>query len=121
MTDAIVTRLKTGSISRVYAKGDNASDLVVPYVIVSEAGNVGAGTLNLEQYLVTPHFGRGFSFELNRYLAEARGLLSGSVLTDANGVTAELETSGGVGPLIDSNDDGSISKELTFVAPGMVI
>lgn len=121
MTDAIITQLKTGSLTRVYARGDNVEDKVAPYVIVANAGNTGPGNLNQEQYFVTPHFARGFWFELGEYMDEARGLLSGAQLTDGTGATAVLESSGAAGALIDTNDDNTISRELTFVAPGMVL
>ena len=121
MVDAIITKLKTGSVTDVYAKGDNFKDAKPPYIVVADAGNVGVGNLNQEQYFVTAHFARGFWFELSEYIDEARGLLSGFDLTDATGVTAILESSGAVGPLVDTNDDDTISKEVTFVAPGMVL
>ena len=121
MIDAIITQLKTGTIPSVFARGGDVKNKGPRYVIVADGGNVGASSLNQAQIFVTGHFQRGFWSELNDYMGEIRTLLSDKVLTDGNGITFQLETSGGFGPLIDTNDDGSISRELTFIAPGMVL
>lgn len=119
MKKAIEDRLKTGSITRVYPKGDVVSNIQPPYIIIGgpvlvpQPGNEDRGK---NQYTIYVHFQRGYVDQLDDYIyIELVSLLHKQRLTMRDGRKATLHISGAPSDLIEGNDDGTISKERIFI------
>lgn len=116
MLQAIIDQLKTGSIARVYPKGDPVLNPVPPYIIVwQEAPVEDAGRVNQGKnyYTISVHYERGAINYLDDYLfIELPTLLKKQILTTRDGRRVQLYLDfAGISTLIEGNDDNTISKE----------
>lgn len=123
MLSAIITQLKTGSITTVLPRGAVTTNPQPPYVIVwgpeliPQAGDEDRGK---NQYFIAAHFARGFVNELDDYVYnELVDLLDEEVLIMRDLRKAKLRISGAPSNLIEGNDDNTISKERTFITAGI--
>ncbi|NIU83400.1 MAG: hypothetical protein GWN64_07955 [Candidatus Thorarchaeota archaeon] len=114
MITAIITQLKTGSVSNVVAKFDGKVNLVPPYVVVWE--DIRSGRLS--GVYVAYHNVPGTSDLVDDYMTEeVLTLLDKVILTDASGNKFRLEDTNEVSQLVEDNDDHTISKDRLFLLP----
>jgi len=112
---AIITQLKTGSLTRVYPKGSNIVTPIAPYIFVwgpafiSQGGNDGMGQ---NQYMISVHYQKGFINQLDDYIYnELLTLLHKKKMITRDLRTVTLYLNGSVSEIIEGNKDGTISKE----------
>jgi hypothetical protein len=112
MIDAIVKKLKTGSVKNVVAY-PYAVLPSPPYVVVKEEPSPG---LNRTNYRIIPHFSAGQIFPLRKYTRkETYDLLNEQVLVSAEtGAKNQIMSSGEISGAIVENDDKTISSERLF-------
>ena len=123
MKKAIITQLKTGTISEVIPKGSTKTNLQPPYIIVwgplliPQPGDEDRGK---NQYMISVHLSRGYINQLDDYVyTELVELLANQTLTTRDGRRAILKISGAPSNLIEGNDDNTISKERVFITAGI--
>ena len=121
MINAIITQLKTGSITEVITRGEGeyAKNPSIPYIVVYDAVPISSvdGQIVAGVY-VDVHHRPGTLDIIDDYLdEEVVTLLHKVFLTDSKGNTFRLHDNDDKSILIDTNDDGTISKSKLFLAP----
>lgn len=120
MISAIITQLKTGSITRVYRKGSNKVNPQPPYVIVWGPELIqqpGCDNRGKNQFFIAAHFKRGYAKDLDEYIFnEVLTLLNNEILTTGDYRDVRLHVSGAPSTLIEGNADCTISKERVFIS-----
>lgn len=123
MISAIITQLKTGSITKVFRKGSITVNPQPPYVKVWGPELIqkpGYENIGKNQYFIAVHFKRGYGKDLDEYITnEVVTLLNKVILTTADFRDVRLHVSGGPSTLIEGNDDNTISKERVFISAGI--
>lgn len=121
MLTAIINKLKTGTIKTVVSRGDGVKNLTPPYVVVWEDAQVSAGNAQANGgFFVSCHNVIGTEDDIRNYLSnEVIGLLHKINLTtnDTPPVTFRLEDTMEMSALVQSNDDGTISRDRLFLLP----
>jgi hypothetical protein len=108
----IIEKLKTGSIKKVVAFGDNKL-LSIPYTVVKPEKREGT-----RAFRVIGHFPAKTQTELEDYIFnEVRGLLSDFQATGRNNDLNQLHFNGEYSDFAVTNDDGSISMDIVFEMP----
>lgn len=122
MITAIETILKTGSISRVFPKGNNQVNPNPPYVILwgpELISQIGESNRGLDVYYISAHFNPGYTDDLDDYIYnEIRELLSGQILTTRDLRSLKVHFEGAPSDIID-NADSTISKEQKISTVGI--
>jgi len=122
MVKAIIEQLKTGSIPDVIQSGHNISNTNKPYVVVwqdttTQQGDSQNGNNN---FYINAHFPKGWVDEITDYIeVEVYQLLHDKILTTRDSRKVRIEATSQIGKIIPGNDDGTISKERVFTAPGI--
>jgi hypothetical protein len=113
---AIINQLKTGTITKVIAKGGASVNPPAPYVVVWEdTGTEQLKDRNIGGYFVSVHYPKGYILTLDEYIKnEVLTLLHEVLLTDSVGNKNRLLSTGQISPVIDTNDDGTISRDRLF-------
>jgi hypothetical protein len=119
MITAIITKLKTGSITNVIPRGGTVANPSTTYVVVWKDSPVvqagGDGTRGTNQYYISAHFPKGFINELEDYIEnEIAALLHKKILTARDGRKIQLLKTANISPIIEGNDDGTISMDRLF-------
>ena len=118
MLTAVITKLKTGSIPTVIAKGDPIKNALSAYVVVWEdvrlvTGN-GQATGGI---MVACHNIRGTQDDINNYMeGEVVTLLHEIILTDVSGNKFRLQDTGELSVFVE-NDDNTLSRDRLFSLP----
>jgi len=120
MIKAIITQLKTGSITNVIPRGQNVVNPDIPYVVVYKLATVDQGyRYGLKQYSINCHFPKGYIDELDDYIEiEVVELLDGQILTTRDARKVRIDASEDAGIIVESNDDNTNSRERIFQTPG---
>lgn len=135
---AVMTQLKTGSISTVetrgnyasYIAGRNTDELLKPYVLVYDDYPITtyyAQVDSVQNIAVDVHFPVGMIDELNKYVEEELiSLLHKKRLTTSEGQTFQIEATLYISQMQEpnddksitgGNDDGTISRLRRFIIP----
>ena len=119
MITAIITQIKTGSITNVHAKGDGEANLKPPYIIVWESSRSQKGYGQaVGGFFVSYHDVKGAQDAIDNYMnGELVTLLHKVILTDSQSNKFRLEDTNQLSILIETNDDGTISKDRLFSLP----
>ena len=124
MLKAIITQIKTGTITNVIPRGQNVVNPEKPYVVVwgpepiAQAGLDKAGK-NL--YRVNVHYPKGYIDDIDDYIFnELPTLLTDGIkLTTRDGRTVQLFHTMEIGDIVESNDDNTLSKDRVFESVAM--
>jgi len=124
MIHAIIDRLKTGSITNVYPKGDPVVNPIPPYIYVWQKSPVmqpGSDNYGKNFYIVSVHYPQGFINYLDDYIdTELMTLLHKFIATARDGRKVQLYLDGqGISGLIEGNADKTISKERQVTTAGI--
>ena len=119
MITAIITQLKTGSITGVFARGDGKANLIPPYILVWEDVRIQlANGQALGGFFVSYHDVIGKQDFIDDYMnGEVTTLLHKITLTDSQGNNFRLEDTNELSILIQDNDDKTLSKDRLFSLP----
>jgi hypothetical protein len=121
MITEIITQLKTGTYKNVYARYDGVKNLVPPYVLVWEDARLQTsnGQANTG-FFVSLHMVRARMDDLNSYMNnELITLLHKETLTETGPpvINFRLLDTNELSPLIEDNDDQTISRDRLFILP----
>ena len=121
MITAIITQLKPGTYTNVVARYDGIKNLVAPYVVVWESSRLQTanGQANTG-FFISLHVERGYMDTLADYMNnELLTLLHKVNLTDAGppALTFRLLDTNELSPIIEDNDDNTISQDRLFMLP----
>jgi hypothetical protein len=121
MITAIIAKLKTGTITNVIPRGDAVVNPTAPYVVVWKDSPIQLqGNSGLNQYYVSVHYPRGYINQVDDYIEnECATLLGGQILTTRDARKVQLYKTMDITPLIDNNDDGTISRDRLFDSVAM--
>ena len=118
---AIITQLKTGSISAVFTRGNyetymagrSTNELMTPYVIVYDDFPINIyyeSSNTIAPYAVEVHFPVGNIDKLAAYIeVELVSLLNRKRLVDADGFNFQVYVTMNISVMAEPNDDKSIS------------
>lgn len=123
MITEIITQLKTGTYTNVIARYDGVKNLVPPYIVVWETSRIqtGNGQSNTGFY-ISLHMVRGRMDDLNSYMNdELLTLLHKIVLTETGPpvISFRLLDTNELSPIIEANDDNTISRDRLFMLPAL--
>lgn len=125
MLQAIVNKLKTGSISRVYPRGSVTVNPEAPYVVVWQDPLVpqpGYDNYGKNTYKISVHYQKGYINPLDDYIYnEVQALLHKQSLLTRDGRHVKIYCTGNVSATIEGNADGTISKERELITAGIYI
>lgn len=114
MITAIITQLKTGTYTNVYARADGVVNPAIPYIMVWEDSKIGPNG----GIFISLHTVPAMTDSLDLYMKnELITLLHKVILTDTYGNNFRLIDTGELSKVIDNNDDGSISRDRLFLLP----
>jgi len=116
---AIITQLKTGSITNVIPRGQNIVNPEKPYVVVWGPETIQQTGMDREGknlYYINTHFPKGYINQLDDYVYnELPTLLPDKMrLTTRDGRIVQLFLTMDIGVIVEGNDDGTLSKERVF-------
>lgn len=119
MIKAIITQLKTGSITNVIPRGQNIVNPEKPYVVVWGPETIQQTGMDREGknlYYINTHFPKGYINQLDDYVYnELPTLLPDKMrLTTRDGRIVQLFLTMDIGVIVEGNDDGTLSKERVF-------
>jgi hypothetical protein len=121
MITAIINKLKTGSITNVIPKGGILANPETPYVVVwKDSPIVQSGRMEnsgTNQYYISVHYPKGYINQIDDYIEnETVSLLDGVTFSTRDGRKVKLHKTADMSPLIEGNDDGTISRDRLFMS-----